>query len=146
LCDCIENGSLVLLDEPETHLHPNLISSFCSLLEKTLRATGSSAVIATHSAYFVREVFREQVTVINRTGNFTEIVKPRLRTFGADIGAISRFVFGEEDESRLAHQLMRQIVSHEADWDTVYTKYKDELSMELLGAIRDEMESKEVSE
>jgi len=41
---------------------------------------------------------------------------------------------------------MRQIVSHEADWDTVYTKYKDELSMELLGAIRDEMESKEVSE
>lgn len=146
LCDCIENGSLILLDEPETHLHPNLISSFCSLLERTLRATGSSAVIATHSAYFVREVFREQVTVINRPGNFTEITKPRLRTFGADVGAISRFVFGEEDESRLAHQLKRQIVSHETDWNTVYVKYKDELSMELLGAIRDDMESKEVNE
>ena len=141
LCECIENGSLVLLDEPETHLHPNLISSFCALLERTLKFTGSSAIIATHSVYFVREVLREQVTVINRVGSVTEISKPRLRTFGADVGAISRFVFGEEDDSRLANQIKRSILSKESNWDKIYEKFKDELSLELLGAIRDELES-----
>ncbi|CAD7713583.1 hypothetical protein LMG31884_06810 [Xanthomonas hydrangeae] len=142
LCECVENGSLILLDEPETHLHPNLISSFCALLERTLRLTGSSAIIATHSAYFVREVFREQVIVINRTNGLTEITKPRLRTFGADVGAISRFVFGEEDESKLAIQLKARILSQGSSWKKIYEAYKDELSIELLGAIRDEFEEK----
>lgn len=143
LCECIENGALILLDEPETHLHPNLISSFCALLERTLRATGSSAVIATHSSYFVREVFREQVSVINRRDGLTEICKPRLRTFGADVGAISRFVFGEEYNSRLANEVKKRIVASGMNWKGIYDSYKDELSMELLGAIRDQLEDKE---
>ena len=42
----IENGSLLLLDEPETHLHPNFISRFVSLLDSLLAATGSAAIIA----------------------------------------------------------------------------------------------------
>ena len=29
----IENGTLLLFDEPETHLHPNLITEFVRLLE-----------------------------------------------------------------------------------------------------------------
>lgn len=98
----IENGSL-LLDEPETHLHPNFISRFVSLLDGLLEATGSAAIIATHSAYFVREVFREQVTVFSvDNDNMVRVQRPKLRAFGADVGAISYFVFGEDEPSRLA--------------------------------------------
>lgn len=32
LCTFIENGSLVLMDEPETHLHPNLITGLVGML------------------------------------------------------------------------------------------------------------------
>ncbi|MHC5791870.1 AAA family ATPase, partial [Streptococcus pyogenes] len=60
-CLHIENGSFVLLDEPETHLHPSMISDFITLLDNILERTGSYALIATHSTYFVREVAREQV-------------------------------------------------------------------------------------
>lgn len=55
-CLFIENGTLVLLDEPETHLHPNFISEFVRVLDRLLKLTGSISVIATHSAYFVREI------------------------------------------------------------------------------------------
>jgi predicted ATPase len=133
----IENGSLLLLDEPETHLHPQFISRFVWLLNQLLADTGSAAIIATHSAYFVKEVFREQVTVLRVDANalvHTEV--PMLRTFGADVGAISYFVFGEDEPSALAREVETRLRQENLDWDSLYAKYKDELSLEFLNSLR----------
>jgi ABC-type branched-subunit amino acid transport system ATPase component len=139
----IENGSLLLLDEPETHLHPNFISRFVSLLDGLLEATGSAAIIATHSAYFVREVFREQVTVLSvDNDNLVRAQRPKLRTFGADVGAISYFVFGEDEPSRLAGEVEQRLLANGAPWPQIYEKYKDELSLELLNGLRAAIEGK----
>lgn len=139
----IENGSLLLLDEPETHLHPNFISRFVSLLDSLLEATGSAAIIATHSAYFVREVFREQVTVLSvDNANFVQAQRPKLRTFGADVGAISYFVFGEDEPSRLAREVERRLIAKQVPWPQIYEEYKDELSLETLNGLRAAIEEK----
>ncbi|MDP1685379.1 AAA family ATPase, partial [Hydrogenophaga sp.] len=139
----IENGSLLLLDEPETHLHPNFISRFVSLLDGLLEATGSAAIIATHSAYFVREVFREQVTVLSvDSENVVTAQRPKLRTFGADVGAISYFVFGEDEPSRLAEEVERRLIGNGVLWPQIYEKYKDELSLEMLNGLRAAIEGK----
>ncbi|MGC4008892.1 MAG: AAA family ATPase [Pseudomonas sp.] len=140
----IENGSLLLLDEPETHLHPNFISQFVSLLDSLLAQTGSAAIIATHSAYFVREVFQEQVTVLrNDQDGFVRIEQPTLRTFGADVGAISYFVFGEDEPSRLASTVEDRLRARFKSWEELYTRYKSELSLEILGSLRESMEAGE---
>lgn len=139
----IENGSLLLLDEPETHLHPNFISRFVSLLDGLLDATGSAAIIATHSAYFVREVFREQVTVLSvDSENVVHAQSPNLRTFGADVGAISYFVFGEDEPSRLAEEVKGRLIANRVPWPQIYDRYKDELSLEMLNDLRAVIESK----
>lgn len=139
----IENGALLLLDEPETHLHPNYISRFVSLLDSLLESTGSAAIIATHSAYFVREVFREQVTILSRdTEKMVQIQRPKLRTFGADVGAISYFVFGEDEPSRLVDEVERRLIATNLSWPQAYDQYKDELSLEVLNALRAAIESK----
>lgn len=133
----IENGSLLLLDEPETHLHPTFISRFVSLLDRLLELTGSAAIIATHSVYFVREVFREQVSVLRLVeGKSVRIDRPVLRTFGADVGAISYFVFGEDEPSKLAERAIHKLLSPGATWGAVYQQYKDELSLEALNDVR----------
>lgn len=133
----IENGSLLLLDEPETHLHPNFINRFVSLLDGLLEATGSAAIIATHSVYFVREVFREQVTVLSvDSENLVHAQRPKLRTFGAEVGAISYFVFGEDEPSRLAGEVERRLIAKGARWPQIYEEYKDELSLEMLNGLR----------
>lgn len=137
----IENGSLVLLDEPETHLHPNFIAKFAALLDRLLGATGSAAIIATHSVYFVREVFREQVSVIRSGEDGAVLVeKPRLRTFGGDVGAISFFVFGEDAPSPLALKLKQEISEGTTSWESLYELYKDELSSEFLMGLRRQMD------
>lgn len=133
----IENSSLLLLDEPETHLHPNLIGKFASLLDRLLEATGSAAIIATHSVYFVREVFREQVTILRTDDDMNVKVEyPTLRTFGADVGAISYFVFGEDEPSRLANSVKENLIASGLSWQDVYKKYRTELSLEIMNAIR----------
>ncbi len=139
----IENGSLLLLDEPETHLHPNFINRFVSLLDGLLEATGSAAIIATHSVYFVREVFREQVTVLSvDSESLVQAQQPKLRTFGAEVGAISYFVFGEDEPSKLAGEVERRLTAKGAPWPQIYEEYKDELSLEMLNGLRAAIEGK----
>ncbi|KVE83101.1 hypothetical protein WJ00_24155 [Burkholderia vietnamiensis] len=133
----IENGSLLLLDEPETHLHPNFISQFVALLDDLLSQTGSAAIITTHSVYFVREVFREQVTVLRVNDDRQVLAEPiRLQTFGADVGAISDFVFGEDGPSKLAAEVERRLLANYSNWHSLYERYKNELSPEMLSSLR----------
>lgn len=138
----VENGSLLLLDEPETHMHPNFISQFVALLDSLLEQTGSAAIIATHSAYFVREVFQDQVIVLrNDQDGYVRIEPPTLRTFGADVGAISYFVFGEDEPSRLVSTVANRLRERFNTWHEIYARYRTELSLEMLGALRESMEA-----
>ncbi|ODT47762.1 AAA family ATPase [Devosia sp. 63-57] len=133
----IENGTLLLFDEPETHLHPSLISQFVAVLDSLLAETGSVAIIATHSVYFVREAFEDQVRVLRSSSDRSIIIDtPTLKTFGADVGAISYFVFGEDQPSLLGNDVEQRIAQSSNTWDEVFARYKDELSLELLGEIR----------
>jgi energy-coupling factor transporter ATP-binding protein EcfA2 len=136
----IENGSFVLIDEPETHLHPNMISDFVGMLDSLLEATGSQALIATHSAYFVREVSREQVHVFDtdKEGNI-RIVPPRLRTFGADVESISQFVFNEDIESKLTEKIYERIQGQ--TFESVEKELSKELSLAALMDIRSKFEA-----
>ena len=133
----IDNSSLLLFDEPETHLHPNFIARFVSILDSLLAQTGSAAIIATHSAYFLREVFREQISILRTDADRRiEVLRPRLATFGADVGEISYFVFGEDEPSYLAQELERNIRSSGMTWDEILERYSSELSLEFLNELR----------
>jgi predicted ATPase len=110
VCLAIERATLVLMDEPETHLHPAFIRRMVSAIDQILTDTGSAAIIATHSVYFVREVAREQVVILKRSAEgVPEISRPVLKTLGADVGAISFFVFGDETNAVLVDRLEKRL-------------------------------------
>jgi predicted ATPase len=136
-CLFIENGTLVLLDEPETHLHPNFVSEFVRLLNRLLEMTGSAAVIATHSAYFVREMPRTQVLVFRETEDeAVNIDNPRLKTFGADIGSISYFVFEDEITNVLVEDLIDRLPQKVAEKEETIRLLEEELSTEVIMYLR----------
>lgn len=138
-CLYIENGSFVLMDEPETHMHPNLISEFVGLLDYLLQNTGSQAILATHSAYFVREVPKEQVQVFHETENhIINVDNPRLRTFGATVDAISQFVFSEDAEVRLTDKIYEQVKGR--TFDSVDKEIGEQISLAALMDLRRRME------
>ncbi|WP_156317379.1 AAA family ATPase [Cypionkella psychrotolerans] len=134
----IEQGSLLLLDEPETHLHPNFISNMMEILDNLLQSTGSIAIVATHSAYVVREASRDRVNVLTLEGRQVRIDRPRMQTFGATIDSISQFVF---NDMTISHRFQKTL----ADWaDTtgrelgvggVIEQYGDDLNSESLSFV-----------
>ncbi|MFT7651223.1 MAG: putative ATPase [Candidatus Azotimanducaceae bacterium] len=131
----IENGSFVLMDEPETHMHPNMISDFVDLLDNLLELTGSQAIIATHSAYFVREVPKQQVHVFQQDEHkAVSIDQPRLSTFGATIDSISQFVFNEDVEVRMTDK----VFENAKKLGLKYTQLEEQISSEIsLAALMD---------
>lgn len=142
-CLHIENGTMVLFDEPETHLHPNYISDFVRLLDKLLADTGSFAILATHSAYLVREVPRSQVLVVRQSSaGVIEASPPRLKTLGADIGAISFFVFGDELYGKLLRDFRDQFDGSPSQANQTLAQLEGELSSEAVMYLRRELIAK----
>ncbi len=56
LIELIEEKSLVLIDEPEAHLHPPLLSAYIRTLSELLKYKNAVAIIATHSPIILQEV------------------------------------------------------------------------------------------
>jgi predicted ATPase len=138
-CLFIENGTFVLMDEPETHMHPNMIVDFIGLLDFLLEKTGSQALIATHSAYFVREVSNEQVAVLSISDNRLVTDKPRLPTFGATVDSISQFIFQEDTEIRLSEKLYDKVKGK--SFSDIEEQLGNEISLSALMRLKRIMEA-----
>lgn len=92
----LRSGTMFLFDEPETHLHPRYVSIFMSMLDRLLEWSRSVALIATHSAYVVREVPARRVRIVRKDVEGGILIEPPgMQTFGASIDTISQFVFGD---------------------------------------------------
>lgn len=141
----IDTGTLVLIDEPETHLHPNLICDFVTLLYEVLVSTKSVALIATHSAYIVREVPTHCVHVFSFEDDSSriDVGKVRLKTLGASVDSISQAVFGDATAMKYHEKLAQEIASGKMSASEILDKYQSVLSPELLIQIRADMEETE---
>lgn len=135
----VENGSLLLLDEPETHLHPNYVSQFMDLLQDLLARTRSVAIIATHSAYVLREVPRQRVTVLSRDEDGKILAdRPRMQTFGANIDDLSQFVFIDSAVSARYKERLEtwgKTEGREIGIDGIIERYGDQLSSTTLSIV-----------
>ncbi|QBX35017.1 ATP-binding protein [Paracoccus liaowanqingii] len=131
-----ENGSLLLLDEPEVYLHPQFIDALMGSLHKVLELTGSVAVVATHSAYIVRCVEEELVHILRGgLSEPTEVQKPRMKTFGADVGMISLFVFGEDEMATTLTRAERFHNNRDDNTMTIRDSLKNIASEDLISRI-----------
>ncbi|MFE7448424.1 AAA family ATPase [Streptomyces griseus] len=92
LVETVAERSLVLLDEPEAHLHPPLLAAFIRALSELLTDRNAVAIIATHSPVVLQEVPKSCVLKITRRGP----ERPLLETFGENVGILTHEVFGLE--------------------------------------------------
>lgn len=138
LIAAIENGSLLLLDEPETHLHPKYISDLVEVLYTLLDATKSIAVIATHSAYIVREASRDNVKILSLKDGILFFDSPRMQTLGASIDTISQFAFGDTNESHHFQKILAnwvRSIEPSVSLDQIIKGFGEHLNSESLSFI-----------
>jgi predicted ATPase len=143
----LRRGSILLFDEPETHLHPSYISQFMEMLDRLLERSGSIALIATHSAYVVREVPSRRVRVITRDPENERIgiEQPTMQTFGASVDTISQFVFGDIGPKHRFQRVLEQYVEDNPDATLleIRRRFARDLNPESLSYIAELLERRD---
>jgi predicted ATPase len=96
----LRERSLVLLDEPETHLHPSLSTSLISEILRLLDQFASFAIIATHSPIIAQQVPSDHIRVLRRVQDGVEIGTPSIECFGENLSEISNVLFESREFER----------------------------------------------
>ena len=104
-----DQPTLVLIDEPETHLHPPLLAALLKSVRACLDHFDGYAVIATHSPVVLQETPSRYVHVLRRMGNKSRVVRPSIETFGENVGVITQDVFNLDDGSTDWHDTLRSL-------------------------------------
>lgn len=136
LVEKTEERTLVLLDEPEAHLHPPLLSAFIRALSDLLVDRNGVAIIATHSPVVLQEVPRSCVWKIRRTGREAVVERPGIETFGENVGILTREVFGLEVAHSGFHKLLSDSVEAGGGYETVVERFDEQLGSEAKAIIR----------
>lgn len=111
LVELVSERTLVLIDEPETHLHPPLVASFIRALSWLLSTRNGVALLATHSPVVVQEVPQDCVSLFFRTGTNVEISRPEIETFAENVGLLTREIFRVEVTESGYHALICDAVN-----------------------------------
>ena len=110
LIETVEEKTLVLIDEPESHLHPPLLSAFTRALSDLLISRNGVAIIATHSPVVLQEVPQSCVWKLRRTRLVGNADRPENETFAENVGVLTREVFGLEVSKSGFHELLENSV------------------------------------
>ena len=111
LVAALQQKSLVLIDEPEAHLHPPLLAALMNGIGIALEAHGSYAVIATHSPVVLQEIAGCYAHVLRRHGSRNSVEVPEIETFGENIGLLTRQVFNLDNSQSDYVGVLRELAS-----------------------------------
>lgn len=130
LIERLQEKSLVIIDEPEAHLHPPLLSAFIRALSELLTQTNGVAIIATHSPVILQEVPKSCAWKLRRIG--AEAISERLNieTFGENVGVLTNEVFGLEVTNSGFYELLDKIAKKKKSYEEVLEHFDGQLGME----------------
>lgn len=96
LSESIYEKTIILIDEPETHLHPPLLSTYIRTLSFLLIKKNAVAIIATHSPIVLQEVPKDCVYRVERKHSEMTFHNIKIESFATSTDSITREVFGLE--------------------------------------------------
>lgn len=102
-------GSLVLIDEPESHLHPSLLAALMRAVNVVLQMLDSYAIVATHSPVVLQEIPRRYVRILQRFGDSTQVMEPLTETFGENVGYLTTNVFDLDSRKTDYHDVLERL-------------------------------------
>lgn len=110
LIETVEEATLVLIDEPESHLHPPLLAAFISALSELLENRNGVAIIATHSPVVLQEVPSSCVWKLMGSDGVMTVERPSIETYGENVGTLTQDVFGLEMAASGFHRAIVEAV------------------------------------
>jgi predicted ATPase len=129
LVEHVSDRSLVLIDEPETHLHPPLLGSFVRAISELLISQNAVSIIATHSPVVLQEVPAKSVSVITKSGSRIRVRRPQIETFAENVSVLTRKIFGLEVRESGFFRLLKD-ASEGRDFNEVIAEFGEQIGTE----------------
>ena len=131
LVELVDERTLIMIDEPVSHLHPPLLSAFIRAISDLLIKRNGVAIVATHSPVVLQEVPKSCVWKLSRAGTITVAERPNIETFGENVSVLTRHIFGLEVTNSGFHALLREAIeSKHLDYEEVLEFFNYQLGTE----------------
>jgi ABC-type multidrug transport system ATPase subunit len=115
----IRRDSLLLFDEPETHLHPNAISQLMDVIYELVNEFQSYCIIATHSPLIVQELLSKNVHIIEKNENCISARHPSIESFGQNLTVLTEEIFGNNSIEKRYKKIINQMVLKNKNYDEI---------------------------
>lgn len=136
LVEKVEEATLVLLDEPESHLHPPLLSAFMRSLTELLENRNAAAIVVTHSPVVLQEVPSNCVWKIGMNGSSISALRPESETYGENVGTLTQEIFGLEVTASGFHRTLAEAIDEVVEDGGGFNEVLERFSGRLGGEAR----------
>lgn len=133
LVEAVDEKTLILMDEPEAYLHPPLQSAFIRAISNLLIHRNGVGILATHSPVILQEVPSSCVWKTSRFGENIKAEKPEINTFGENVGALTRDVFGLEVTYTGFHKMIAENVEKGMSFEEIEKHFDNQMGKEAQG-------------
>ncbi|MFF3372122.1 AAA family ATPase [Streptomyces sp. NPDC002680] len=130
LIEHVSERTLVIIDEPENHLHPPLLAAFMRALSALLTERNGLAIVATHSPVVLQEIPARCVWKLWSYGGYMGAEQPRIETYGENVGILTHEVFGLEVTAAGFQKELQRLVADGYSYDAVMEHFRDRLGSE----------------
>lgn len=132
----IRYDSLILFDEPETHLHPNAISQLISSIYELVESFDSYCLITTHSPIIIQNIFGKNVYVMEKDNNSPILRKIGIESFGENLTVLTEDVFSNSEINKQYKVILDKIIEKYYNYETILEKLEnDNLPLSLNAKI-----------
>ena len=122
----IRRDSLLLFDEPETHLHPNAISQLMNVIYELVHEFESYCIITTHSPLIIQELLSKNVFILEKEENTPYIKKIGIESFGENLTTLTEEVFGNKEISKQYKKIIEQLINNGNSYEEVVSKLESD--------------------
>lgn len=127
---------LVLVDEPETHLHPPLLAGFMRVISALMAETNGLAIVATHSPITLQEIPSKCVFQLQRRGDTAAVHRLDIETYGENVSVLTHEVFGLELLRSGFYADLEEVAKKSVDYETAVAHFGGSLGSEARLVLR----------
>ncbi len=127
----IERNSMLLFDEPETHLHPNGQNTLFKCLDYILQEFDSFAIISTHSPIFIQNIPSSNVLKLSSVDGIRNVQPLLIESFGQHFSKLTEEIFGFSESNLFYVEKLKEIFNAR---ESLESEYEDLTKIDSVGA------------
>ena len=129
----VRSNCLIMIDEPEVHLHPNAITQIINVVNLVCESFSSCCIMATHSPLVIQSLLSRNVLIMERDIDGMPAVRQmRVESLGENLTTINEEIFSNGQRDKYYRRLIKKAVTGKESMDQVLQELQNgDLPMSL---------------